>query len=158
MMNAIAPLNYVGSAWTLWTPYETRNGINIVRGSRKITHDILTVCLLRRGEDPIHPDMGIAPRLFEPLSGYAPQFWIYNIQQEILKWVAGIQQLSVDVGEFQDYHNELTARIQFVPRAQPDIHTLTFGYYAYQGAIWNQGIEPLIRSIQLDGEPFRLTL
>lgn len=155
---AIAPLKHIGSAWTLWTPYETRDGLNIVRGTRKITHDILTVCLLRRGEDPMHPDMGLAPRLFEPLSGYAPQYWIYNIQQEILKWVAGIQQLSVDVGEFEDYRNELTVRIQFVPKAEPDAHVLTFGYYAYQGAIWNQGLDPLIRSIQLDGEPFRLTL
>lgn len=157
-MTAIAPLDYVGSAWTLWNPYATRDGINIVRGSRKITHDILTVCLLRRGEDPIHPDMGLSPRLFEPLSGYAPQFWIYNARQEILKWVAGIEQLSVDVGEFRDYRNELTTKIQFVARAEPDPHVLTFGYYAYQGAIWNQGIDLLIRSIQLDGEPFRLTL
>ncbi|MFQ3618058.1 MAG: hypothetical protein SNJ57_13200 [Cyanobacteriota bacterium] len=155
---AIAPLQYLGSAWTLWSPYEIRNGLNIVRGSRKITHDILTVCLLRRGEDPMHPDMGLSPRLFEPLSGYAPQYWIYNIQQEILKWVAGIQQLSVDVGEFADYKNELTAKIQFVPKTEPDTHVLTFGYYAYQGAIWNQGLDPLIRSIQLNGEPFRLTL
>jgi len=157
-MNAISPLRHIGSAWTLWPPYETRNGLNIVRGSRKIAHDIFTVCLLRRGEDPIHPDLGISPRLFEPLSGYAPQFWIYNIQQELLKWVAGIQQLNVDVGEFEDYRNDLTATIQFVPLEEPDIHVLTFGYYAYQGAIWNQGIDQLLSSIQLDGEPFRLTL
>ncbi len=105
----------------------------------------------------MHPDLGLAPQIFEPLSGYAPQFWVYNAQQEILRWVAGIEQLYVDVGEFKDYRNDLTTVIQFIPKSEPDPHVLTFGYYAYQGAIWDQGIDQLLNDIQLDGSPFRLS-
>ena len=154
-MPPIVPLDFIGSAWSLWPSHSDREGCNLVSGTRKITSDILTVCLLRKGEDPIHPDLGLAPDLFEPLSNYAPQYWVYNVQNEIRRWVAGIEQLSVDVVDYEDYKNRLTTEIRFVPKQEADNHILTFGWYAYTGAIWNQELDTFLEDITLDGSPFQ---
>jgi hypothetical protein len=144
---------YVGQAWTLWDPGVA--GLNIVSGTKKITHDILTICLLRRGENPLHPDMGMSLEIFEPLSGYAPNYWAWQAEQEIAKWVTGIQSLRVDT--IAEERNSISTVIRFIPKSQPDTNFLTFGYYQYQGAIWSQGIDDFLDSIQINGERFRLS-
>ena len=146
---------HLGNAWTLWPPHNQRGGLNIVGGYRVISAQIISVCLTRPGEDPMHPDKGIAPELFEATSGYQPQYWLYTLRQEILKWVAGLEQLALDTTAMPDVENRLKASIQFVPSNQPVPHILTFDYYAYQGALWDQGLAPFLDSITLDGRAFR---
>ena len=152
-MVALNPYSYVGQALSLWDTGAA--GLNIVSGTRKITHDILTICLLRRGEDPLHPDMGMSLEIFEPLSGYAPNYWVWQAEQEISKWVTGIQSLQVDT--ISEERNSISTIIRFIPKTEPDTNFLTFGYYQYQGAIWNQGASDFLNSIQLNGEQFRLS-
>jgi len=147
-------LEYLGNSWTLWQPYNLRGGMNIVSGTRKITSDILTVCLTRKGERPLHPTYGIAPELFEPLSNYAPQYWIYQISQEILNWVEGIEQLSVNTFDYEDYKNRLGTEISFIPQNVPDVNVLTFGFYEYQGAVWNQSLDIFMDGVALNGSRF----
>jgi hypothetical protein len=154
-MDSIVLPNYLphlGSGWSLFPPDSERGGFNLASGTRKITADILHVLLLRQGEDPMNPTMGIAPELFEPMSNYSPQYFVYQAQQTILEWVAGIYQLYVGFSRYQDYENQLQVEVQFIPKDIPDLNLLTFGYYQYQGAIWNQGIEPFLDSIVLNGD------
>lgn len=139
----------------MWPPHESRNGLNVVSGLRKITHDILSVSLVQRGEDPIHPTFGLAPDLFEPLSNYAPEFWVYHAEETIIKWVAGIEGLKVTVVNHEDYNNQLRTEISFIPKLYPDVNILTWNYYDYQGAIWQNDFETFLDSVRLNGTPFR---
>ena len=135
-------------------------GLNIVSGVRKITHDILSVCLIRKGEDPMHPDFGMAPDIFDPLSSYPAEYWVYHAEQEILKWVAGIESLKIDIenlkdGVFADYRNDLITNIRFIPTFDVDVRVLTFGFYNYQGAIWDRDFNTFLSDIYLDGSAFQ---
>lgn len=122
---------------------------------QRITHGILSVCLVRRGEDPIHPSYGMAPELFEPLSNYAPEYWVWNAKKTLQRWVPGIQSLSVDVRNFDALNtgNQLQTEIRFIPKRSGDTNTLTWGYYAYQGAIWNREFSNFLADIHLNGQP-----
>lgn len=151
------PLNFVGSAASLWPTANKRGGLNIVTGTRKITHDILSIFLTQKGEDPIHPDFGMLPEIFESLSDYPVEYWVYHAEQEVLKWVTGISALEVNVVDFTDAGNRLNTEIRFIPSFAPDSHTLTFGWHEYQGAIWNQDLSTFIKGIGLDQKPFHLT-
>jgi len=154
---AADPQKFVGSAASLWPPANERGQLNIVTGTRKVTHDILSVCLIQKGEDPIHPDFGMAPEIFDSLSDYPIEYWVYHAEQEIQKWVTGISRIDVQVIDFTDAGNRLQTEIRFIPSFTPDSHTLTFGWYDYQGAIWNQDLGTFIKGICLDDQPFHLT-
>lgn len=147
--------DFYGNAWSLWLPYDQYGNINIVSGVRTISHNIISVCLIRKGENPLHPDFGMAPELFEPLSNYAPEYWIYHAESEIRRWVAGLDDLFVRVSEYTAYQNTLRTEIHFTPKGEPDRHLLTFPYYSYQGAIWNGDIQPFLDELYLDEYPLR---
>jgi hypothetical protein len=153
----MAIYDYAGSSLSLWPIHSPWGGLNFVSGFRKITHDILSVCLTRKGEDPIHPTFGLAPDIFDPMSGYPVQYWIYSVEEEIINRVAGIQDLRVEIVDFGDYRNELQTRITFTPSADPDSHVLTFGWFEYTGAIWNQDLTTFLSDVRLDSSPFFLT-
>ncbi|MEM8602890.1 MAG: hypothetical protein AAGF24_03505 [Cyanobacteria bacterium P01_H01_bin.121] len=146
--------DFLGSAWSPWPPHNLDGSLNIVSGPRKITADIISVCLIRRGEDPLHPDLGMAPLLFEPLSNYDPQFWVYEAESTIKKWVAGIDKLTVRIPDYEDYKNRLTTEISFIPLQQPDLNILTFPWYTYEGALWDQNLQGFLRAVSLNGQPF----
>lgn len=153
MVNLAAnPLSFVGSGWSLFPPHDEWGDLNILTGTRKITADILHVLLLRQGEDPMNPTLGIAPEIFEPLSNYAPQFFVYSVQEALRIWLKGqVEQFYIDFVRYRDSDNQIRVEIQFIPKMEPDVNILTFGYYAYQGAVWNQGIEPLLDSVAING-------
>lgn len=156
-MVAILPFsNYdaVGNAWSLFPPDDDRNGLNYTSGTRRITAGILSVLLIRQGEDPIHPEYGIAPELFEPLSNYTPQLWVYQAEKVILQWVPGIEKLSVDVTDNDAIGNQLRTEIKFIPMLEPDINTLTWNYYAYQGALWDGAFSQFLDGVHLNGRSF----
>ncbi|MBW4514596.1 MAG: GPW/gp25 family protein [Timaviella obliquedivisa GSE-PSE-MK23-08B] len=145
---------FIGSAWSLWSATDDRGGLNIVSGDRKIAADIISVLLIRKGEDPVHPQYGLAPDLFEPLSNYAPQYWVHNAQNEIMRWVPGIEKITVSIDQFPDRENKLGANIIFVPKGRADQNLLTFGWYAYTGAIWNQSLDKFMDDVSLNGARF----
>jgi len=145
---------FVGSAWSLFPPDSDRAGLNYVDGTRRITAGILAVCLIQQGEDPIHPSYGMAPDLFEPLSNYTPQLWVYHAEKIILQWVPGIEKLHVDVTKHNATENQLFAEIQFIPMTEPDLNTLTWNYYAYQGAAWEGEYDRFLQDVNLNGQPF----
>ena len=131
--------------------------MNIVTGTRKITHDILSVCLIMQGEDFIHPAFGLKPEIFEALSEFPVEYWIYRATDEISRWVKGLASLTVDVIDFTDAKNGIDAQIRFTPVSAPDSHILTFGWYEYQGVKANNDIAAFMKAVSLDNEPFYLT-
>lgn len=145
----------MGNAWTLWGGYcPEQNSFLTVSGPRQAAHAILSVCLIRKGEDPIHPDFGLAPQLFTPLSFEEPEYWVYHVEQEISRWVAGLQELQVQVSGYNNKDNRLETEIGFTLESEPSAHVLTFPFYRYQGAIFEGAFEPFIASISFDGNPF----
>lgn len=144
----------VGRAWSLFPPDDDRDGLNYTRGIRRISAGILAVCLIQQGEDPIHPDYGMAPELFEPLTNYAPQFWVYNAEKTILRWVPGIAELAVDVTRHNPSENQLRTQIRFIPKLEADVNVLTWDYYAYQGAIWDKDFSTFLNDVHLNNQPF----
>lgn len=149
----VSPVSFLGRAWSAWPP-ESQNELNIVSGIRKISHDIVSLCLIESGADPIHPDYGLAPKLFDPLSGYTTQYFIYSLEQSIGKWISGISQHSVSVSPVDRYINSLAVQVLFVPIAYPDASILTFGYYEWQGAVWNKDLTTFLNGVGLNDSPF----
>lgn len=131
--------------------------MNIVTGTRKITHDILSVFLIMQGEDFIHPGFGMKPEIFETLSDYPVEYWVYNATQEVSKWVRGISSLSIDIVDYTDAGNSVNAQVKFVPVSAPNDHILTFGWFEYQGVKANNDITSFRKSVSLDNEPFYLS-
>lgn len=150
-------LNYLGSGLSLWPFYNETGALNIVRGSRLIASQIMTVMLMQPWESP-HHSLGLSPELFEPLSNLQPQYWCYEAQREILRWVPGLEALSVYIPPQPDARAELSATIDFTPSASPTANTLTFGWYAYTGAMSSNDFSQFRESISLDGKPFSLRL
>ncbi len=154
MTTAFTPDSFFGNAWT-WVPSHDDHGDpNIISGVRVITHSILWLLLTRKGEDPIHPDFGLAPRLFDPLSSYDPEYWVYNVEQEVSKWIAGIQTFTVRVSGYDAIDNQLQTEIYFTPESEPSTHLLTFPYYQYQDAVLNGNSTAFFSSLALKGQLF----
>lgn len=147
-------LSFVGNSWSAFPPHDDHGYLNIVGYVRGITSKILSVCLTQQGEDYQHPTRGLAPMIFDPLSSFAPQYWVLHVQDEILKWVTDIETLYTEVVDYEDYKNRLATEIQFIPKNGATVHTLTWGWYAYLGAIWDKDIETFREGVLLDGEPF----
>jgi hypothetical protein len=101
----------------------------------------------------LHPDFGLAPELFDPLSDYRPQYFIYQLREEVLKWVAGIEQISVQIPDYEDYKNRIEAQIRFRAVGQSAADLLVFDFYQYQGAIYRDNVEPFLQSITLNTTP-----
>ena len=144
---------HLGNAWSLWPPCGPR-GFNIVSGARRVSHSIISVCLVKKGEDLIHPDFGIAPDLFDPLSDVDVEYVVYHLEQELRRWVEGYEQLQV-AAQPDDIGNALHLNIGFLPQQDPDSHNLTFPFYQYQGAFLGDDRTGFLDSINLDGQPFR---
>jgi hypothetical protein len=148
------PYAHLGSSWTLWPAHDDRTGqLQIVSGTRQISSGILTVLLTRKGEDYIHPDKGLAPDLFENLNNVAPQYWAYAARQEIKRWVRGIESIYVET-KVDHGTGQLRAYIRFVPTRYATEDLLTFGYYEYAGARYNNGMLAFVSDLTLNGQPF----
>lgn len=61
-------------------------GLNIVSGIEAIASRILHLLLLQKGENPVFPEMGLAPALFIPLSDESVYAFQYEAQQMLTKW------------------------------------------------------------------------
>jgi len=153
--------NYTGKDWSSYPPHNSIGGLNIVSQRRAIASRILHVLLTRKGEDPIHPSLGIMPELFEPLSQYDPRYFVYEADQEIRNWNSrakiGIGALSVDIVVYEGrYMNGIAIEIQFSPANELLVSSLSFGYWEYLGATHSRSFEEFLNGVQLDGDRFKL--
>jgi hypothetical protein len=146
--------DYIGSALGLWPLETSRGDLRYVSGAEKIADEITSVMLIQPGEVVLHPSLGLAPELFELISNAQPRFWCFKAHEAILQHVDGISELRVYIDESPDIYNELKATIDFIPRDFPSRQTLTFGWYAYRGAIFDNDMEAFRRSISFNGTPF----
>jgi len=98
------PFLHLPKLLKFWDDIQTVFGLvegelNIVSGVEAVTARILHLLLTRRGEDPIHPDMGLAPDLFAPFSFSAASALAYQTEQLLIEWndhaSIGIKQLQV---------------------------------------------------------------
>jgi hypothetical protein len=103
----------------------------------------------------MHPDFGLAPELFEPMSNYAPQYFIHSVRDEILKWLDGyLDYLSVDTDESKDRNNKIEVFIAYRPIGYADAHTLVYPFYGYVGPSLNEGMDSFMSQVSLDGQLF----
>jgi hypothetical protein len=149
----------LGNDWTFYSPSNDIGQMNILSSPVKVVASrILHLLLTQAGEDPIHPTLGIAPRLFEPLSSPSSQFFVYNAREEILKWneaaKIGITGLSVEMESQQEYRNDITIRISFTTLGDRTTNTLAFNYFAYTGARYENTVVEFIDGVILNGQPF----
>ncbi len=156
---SLSNLQYLGNDLSFHSA-NFRGGLNVVNGTRAITSRLLTLLLTRKGEDPIHPTLGIAPELFEPLSYDEPHYLVYAIREEIQAWnkaaKIGLSSLQVEINSQNVYTNEIYVFVSFTPmgRTTGEIDVLTFGYWAWKGAIYDEDLETFIRGISFNGKPF----
>jgi hypothetical protein len=151
-MAVLNPLNYLGQSWSLWPAYSPDGGLNIVSGVEKVSAHIISILLIRPGEDLMHPGLPLAPDLFDPLSDYNAQYWVYTAEQQIRRYVSGLDDIRVSINTFPDPENKLAANIQFRAKDSPDTNALTFGWYEYQGAIAVlENVESFLDSVYLNG-------
>jgi hypothetical protein len=125
--------------------------MNIVSGVRVVASEIISVLLVRRGEHPILWDYGLAPELFEALSDYEPQAWVYEAEQTIQRWVAGLERLTIQIEKEPDQRNRLSAYILFRTSATSDSNLLTFPWYEYQGAVADGDFDQFLEGVSING-------
>lgn len=147
----------IGQQLTFYPPHNSHGQLNLVSGYRAIAARILTLLLTRPGEDPIHPDMGYAPDLFDNLSQYSSQYYVTTIEQVILAWNTaggiGLNRLTVEVDPQNVYTNEINISILFGISGYPSVNTLRFGLSQYVGADYTS-IPTFVNEITLNGAPF----
>lgn len=151
---------HLGKSVSLFPIANEDGSLNQVSGVRLAASEILSVLLIMTGEVYLMPGLGKAPEIFEPLSGYRPELWIYTSRKEIMQWCAGtVEDVQIEVGGMELYgipdpENRAHAYITFTPKFTPDKHLLTFGWYAYTGAIYDQDFSTFLDGIEIDGERF----
>jgi hypothetical protein len=122
--------DYLGSQATFFPPHNQYGELNIVSGVEAVTARILHLLLTRRGEDPIHPDMGLAPDLFAPFSFSAASALAYQTEQLLIEWndraSIGIKQLQVTTSSPLSEGN-IDVSVVFVPEGDIYPNVLTFG-------------------------------
>lgn len=146
---------FLGKSWSFWPTYNMRGTFNIVEGPWRVADEILYILLIRKGENPLEPDMGIAPEIFDTLGNVDPQYWVHNAESEIIKWVKTISSLMISITGYDNVENQLNAEIIFTPISTPNRFSLNFPYWSYQGALWNGDQQTFLDSISLNGESFR---
>jgi len=90
------------------------------------------------------------------MSNKAPQYFIHSLRTEILRWLEGyLDYLSVEMEEgMKDYHNAIKVVIAYRPLGYAHSHTLTYPFYGYIGASFDNGVESFMGQVALDGVTF----
>jgi len=147
--------NYLGNQVSLYPFHNRRGDINVVSDVWACASRILTVILTQRGEDKMHPDMGMAPELFKPLSHYSPNYFVHQMTAEISKWNTlakiGLKALKIETTVYEDYRNGIAMQIWFTPVNESNASVLTFGYREYIGAVYNNNIDEFRDGLSLNG-------
>lgn len=152
---------YIGTGISLWPTSNKRGQLNVVGGIELLSSQIITVLLLKPGEDPLHPTLGIAPDLYEPLSNEVPTFFLYKAEETIQKWLGHfLDGLWVRTNSDRAfYENRIAIDVIFRPKQEPKegAFYLTLGWHEYTGVrSANKTIEEFRQSVALNGEPLFL--
>lgn len=161
MAREIKPRNktksFIGKSWSQYPPHNINGDLNIVSGKNKVISDILSIVLTQKGEASfLHPDYGINPALFSPLSEYDPDVFSIKLSEQIKKWVDSIQTVNVET-QRSSVHNQLTGLtiiITFITISSPSKNLLTFDYYKYEGAMMEGDIDTFLDSVKVGDERF----
>ncbi|MGB3207432.1 MAG: hypothetical protein WBB28_20800 [Crinalium sp.] len=120
---------FLQSTWSPWPAADDLGYPNIVSGARRISHEILSICLIRKGE--IHPpDFGIAMDLFIPMNSFPVDYWTHHLTEEIAKWVSDASSIKVDVTIDETYMTSLLTEISFVPVNASQRYSLEFPLFS----------------------------
>jgi hypothetical protein len=65
-----------------------------------------------------------------------------------------LESFTVQTLDYNNRDNGITIEVNFSLRTAPSIHTLSFPFYQYQGALLEGDLEPFISAVSLDGQPF----
>jgi len=98
----------------------------------------------------MHPTMGLAPDLFQPLSDIEPEYLVFHLRLELEKWVEGVDSLSVEWEKYSHEHNRVRIGTFFVPTRSTSKHLLTFPLHQYAGALLDGATASFLSSIRLD--------
>jgi hypothetical protein len=146
--------NIFGQCWSPWPSAGLDGKPNLVSGHRVIAVEMFSVCLTMKGENPLHPNYGVAPELFGPLSGKSAQYFVYKLQEELTRALKGyVTFLEVLMEEYLDFHNALKVRITYRPVGYSDYHTLAFPFYTYNGPDFTIGADNFMAQVVLDDAP-----
>jgi len=122
--------SFLGRGWSLFPP-AVNGRMNLVAGVDVICADIFTAALLRPGEDAIHPDLGIAPDLFQNKGEPVPLYYEHALKEGLAKYLRGkVASFGVRASK-PPVRNKIDFEIWFVPARVASRHTLTFGFYVY---------------------------
>jgi len=163
---------HLGSALTLW-PVSLEAGLHIVAGVNRVAHEIIDLCLTKKGDDPLHcgnradprANYGIAVDLFDSESDLKVAYFRYSIQKEITRWI-DLEEVWVESQllanpynwvrqELALITNALEVQVNFVPRGYSTASQLTFPWFTYRGEALSSAPGPFLDAIALNGEPFR---
>jgi hypothetical protein len=149
----------LGQDWTWYAPHNAQGQMNIVsRPAAVIASRLLHLLLTDYGSSPLHPTLGLAPKLFVPLTDRSAKYFQFHAREEILQWnqaaKIGITSLAVELEPQTVYRNDITINIGFTSEAETQINVLTFGYWAYTGAAYDQGLKTFRDGVTLNGQPF----
>jgi hypothetical protein len=146
--------SFLGSQLSLFPPHNYKGQLNIVEGQRAVAHRILAILLIRSGELPLLPDLGLAPELFTPLSDSSVYAFAYESQEVIMRWnqraKMGIRSLNINP-IVDNKKGEVTLQITFSTVTSPTNNVLTFGYWDLMGAIANQDLSGFIDRVLVSG-------
>jgi len=152
-------MSSLGNDWTWFCPHNDQGQMNIVsRPGAVVASRILHLLLTDYGSSPIHPTLGLAPKLFVPLTERSAKYFQYHAREEILSWneaaKIGITSLAVELEPQTVYRNDITILIGFTAEDIDQTNVLTFGYWAYTGAASDQGLRTFRDGVTFNGEPF----
>ncbi len=146
-------LAHIGNQTTFY-PYENERGeINVVSGSQAVGQRILHVLLTRPGEDPLHPNWGIAPDLFKPQNQDTAIAFAYQVQQILIRLnkeaKIGFEALQVEVDDTGIATGHLKIKIMFRAVGAPYNNVLTFGFWEYQQSVLDNNLEAFVKTLEI---------
>lgn len=104
-------------------------GLNIVSGVEAVAHRILHILLLQKGEDPLHPEIGMSPQLFTSLSDDSVDAFRDEAQKVLETWNQkgniGFGQVWVDTTTVE---GKIYLKVTFTVDDSDSNHVLTFDW------------------------------
>ena len=157
MVTTLVDYSFLGKQWALFPPATDDGGMNLVSGVAAVASRIVHFLLMRPGEDPLLPDMGTAPNLFDPQNTQLEYIFLYQLDQDLTYWNTkarmGLSTWRLTMSP-PDLSGTRKVYVTFRVPSDPYDHVLTFGYWEYLG-FSNVGDAIAFKdSVSLDTNPF----
>ena len=151
--------NFLGQQWTAFPLVTNSRQLNILRGVLVVLARILHLIFLEKGEDPVHPTMGLGVPLFYPLTDDRAEWAVYNVKSELINWnqwaAIGIKSLEVEVNDQRVFTNEISISIRYVPIGAGESMVLTLGFFEYTKAKAEGNADAFLDAIVVNGVRLR---